>query len=168
MGRCRLVCVPICVLPEWHISTYRGLSHHNRFSLGLSSHRNIQPTAISNSLSTNPSNPGKHNLVDADCSSLTEDLVELSSEGDETAGHKGMLQPLYLCIYIHFQFYRQTPSSDSQSIIYTWGRTESVCWTDWYHIHRNILHSWWNLYCNGIVYQILHMFVIWHLCKLGG
>jgi len=51
---------------------------------------------------------------------------------------------------------------------YTWGRTESVCWTDWYHIRRNILHSWWSLYCNGIVYQILHMFVIWHLCKLGG
>ncbi|KAG2147465.1 uncharacterized protein EDB93DRAFT_1250609 [Suillus bovinus] len=71
------------------IPSSRLTDSNNSATPELSSHRNIQPTAISNSLGTNPSNPGKCNLVDAACSSLTEDLVELSSEGHETAGHKG-------------------------------------------------------------------------------
>ncbi|KAG1781331.1 hypothetical protein EV702DRAFT_1042447 [Suillus placidus] len=62
------------------IPSARLTDSNNSATLELSSYGNIQqtvqPTAISNSLGTNPSNPAK-------------DLVELSKEGDEAASHKG-------------------------------------------------------------------------------
>ncbi|KAG1730268.1 uncharacterized protein EDB91DRAFT_1252743 [Suillus paluster] len=55
----------------------------------FSSHKNIQQTLQPIAI-TNSRNAGKCNLVDADWTpSLTEDLVELSSEGDKAMGHKG-------------------------------------------------------------------------------